>query len=80
GLFPHEGMGEEQDRDQEEERRLFYVAVTRARKRLNLTMARVRRIYGTDYAAEPLAFLYDIDEGLISPVAGEYDDERVIHI
>ena len=80
GLFPHEGMGEEQDRDQEEERRLFYVAVTRARKRLNLTMARVRRIYGTDYAAEPSAFLYDIDEGLISPVAGEYDDERVIHI
>lgn len=80
GLFPHEGMGEESDRDEEEERRLFYVAVTRAKARLNLTMARVRRIYGTDYLSEPSSFLYDIDEGLISPVASDAEDERVIEI
>src|SRR5262249_45941514 len=69
GLFPHEGH-EEEDRDEEEERRLFYVAVTRARKRLFLTLARVRRIYGTDYLQEPSSFLHDIDASLV-----EYADE-----
>jgi len=63
GLFPHEGMNDE-DRDEEEERRLFYVAVTRARKRLFLTLARVRRIYGTDYMNEASSFLHDIDPSL----------------
>lgn len=65
GLFPHEGMGDE-ERDEEEERRLFYVAITRARSRLYLTLARVRRIYGTDYLQSPSSFLYDIDPSLIA--------------
>ncbi len=60
GLFPHEGNGEE-ERDQEEERRLFYVAMTRAKKRLFLTLARIRRIYGTDFVTEPSSFINDID-------------------
>ncbi len=64
GLFPHEGMDEE-ERDQEEERRLFYVAMTRARKELYLTLARIRRIYGTDYLQEPSTFLNDIDASLV---------------
>lgn len=64
GLFPHAGH-EEEDRDEEEERRLFYVAVTRARKKLYLTMAHIRRIYGTDYVSEPSPFLRDIDESLV---------------
>jgi len=63
GLFPHEGMNDE-DRDEEEERRLFYVAVTRARRRLILTLARIRRIYGTDYFSEPSSFIQDIDPSL----------------
>lgn len=65
GLFPHQGMGGEKDRDEEEERRLFYVAVTRAKERLFLTLARVRKIYGTDFAAEPSSFLADIDNSLL---------------
>jgi DNA helicase-2/ATP-dependent DNA helicase PcrA len=69
GLFPHEGHDEE-ERDEEEERRLFYVAITRARKLLFLTLARVRRIYGTDYLQEPSSFLQDIDASLV-----EYADE-----
>lgn len=69
GLFPHEGHDEE-ERDEEEERRLFYVAITRARKRVFLTLARVRRIYGTDYLQEPSSFLHDIDASLV-----EYADE-----
>ncbi|MBY0110845.1 UvrD-helicase domain-containing protein [Patescibacteria group bacterium] len=64
GLFPHEGMNEE-ERDEEEERRLFYVAITRARRKLYLTLARVRRIYGTDFLSDPSSFLDDIDDSLI---------------
>ena len=64
GLFPHEGMNEE-ERDEEEERRLFYVAITRARTKLYLTLARVRRIYGTDFLSDPSSFLDDIDNSLI---------------
>lgn len=80
GLFPHGGHDDEK-RDEEEERRLFYVAVTRAKRRLNLTFARVRRIYGTDFFSEPSSFIRDIDEGLVSYSEG--DDpyaEHVIHI
>ncbi|MEA2701547.1 MAG: ATP-dependent helicase UvrD/PcrA [Candidatus Parcubacteria bacterium] len=76
GLFPHEGMDDE-ERDEEEERRLFYVAVTRARKRLVLTLARVRRVYGTDFFSEPSQFLRDIDPSLVSfleTYEGEYED------
>jgi DNA helicase-2/ATP-dependent DNA helicase PcrA len=80
GLFPHEGMNEE-ERDEEEERRLFYVAVTRARKRLVLTLARVRRIYGTEYFSEPSNFLRDIDPSLVSFLeSGDTEYEDVIHI
>ncbi|MDO8624341.1 MAG: UvrD-helicase domain-containing protein [bacterium] len=65
GLFPHEGQGDE-DRDEEEERRLFYVAMTRAKKRLILTLAGVRKIYGTDYLQEPSSFIADIDRSLLA--------------
>jgi len=64
GLFPHQGMGNEK-RDDEEERRLFYVAMTRAKNRLFLTLARVRKIYGSDTYAEPSSFLADINNSLL---------------
>lgn len=76
GLFPHEGMGDE-ERDEEEERRLFYVAMTRAKSRLYLTLARVRRIYGTDYLQDPSSFLSDIDASLVR-YAHETEDEDII--
>ena len=68
----HEGK----KRDEEEERRLFYVAMTRAKNKLYLTLARIRRIYGTDFASEPSQFLRDIEEELVridyAGEAGEY--------
>ena len=78
GLFPHQGMGNDEERDEEEERRLFYVAMTRAKKELVLTLARIRRIYGTDFMAEPSSFLSDIDASLLTVEYG--DSEEVIHI
>jgi DNA helicase-2/ATP-dependent DNA helicase PcrA len=75
GLFPHEGMDD--DRDEEEERRLFYVAVTRAKQHLYLTLARVRRIYGTDYLQEPSSFLQDIDASLIRYAHEEHEEEMI---
>lgn len=77
GLFPHEGMGDEA-RDEEEERRLFYVAMTRAKNTLILTMARVRRIYGTDYLQEPSQFLHDIDPSLMTHASAYGDDDGFI--
>ncbi len=77
GLFPHQGMGGEKDRDEEEERRLFYVAITRAKERLFLTLARVRKIYGTDTAAEPSSFLADIDNSLV--LLDEIEDHDIFY-
>ncbi|KND51514.1 MAG: DNA helicase II / ATP-dependent DNA helicase PcrA [Parcubacteria bacterium C7867-007] len=79
GLFPHEGMGGDEERDEEEERRLFYVAITRAKKRLFLTLARIRRIYGTDFMSEPSQFIRDIDPDLTQFVdAGAFGPEAII--
>lgn len=48
--------------DPEEERRLFYVAMTRAKQRLYLTRARRRRVYGTLEERAPSPFLSDIGD------------------
>ena len=79
GLFPHEGNESDDQRDEEEERRLFYVALTRAKRCLVLTLARVRRLYGTDYLSEPSSFLNDIDASLMTYAAPD-TNESVIYI
>ncbi len=48
--------------DVEEERRLFYVGITRARERLVLTRARGRRLRGKDVRLAPSRFLEDLPE------------------
>jgi len=60
GLFPH--TESEKKIDEEEERRLFYVALTRARKKVFLTNTQVRTIYGSQNINIPSEFLTDIDE------------------
>lgn len=57
-LFPHKKYDEESDT--EEERRLFYVALTRARTQLYLTHAATRMMYGTREITSPSPFLEDV--------------------
>jgi len=67
GLFPHRAMGgaAESDEHKEEERRLFYVAITRAKQKLFLTYTSVRTIFGSRQVNAPSDFLEDINEDLI---------------
>jgi DNA helicase-2/ATP-dependent DNA helicase PcrA len=63
-LFPHRRMSSDRvsKEDQEEERRLFYVAITRAKKKLFLSYASVRTIFGQRQVNMPSEFLADINE------------------
>jgi len=67
-LFPHPMAGDADD-DIEEERRLCYVALTRARERLLLAHARLRRIQGALLPHRPSRFLDEIPAALIDEVA-----------
>jgi DNA helicase-2/ATP-dependent DNA helicase PcrA len=58
-LFPHVRSLEDPEQ-MEEERRLCYVGMTRARERLYLTNARRRRIFGQDQYNQPSRFIADI--------------------
>ena len=60
GLFPHERL-DDAGVDHEEERRLFYVALTRAEKKVYLTHAHLRTIFGSQRVNVPSSFLSDID-------------------
>lgn len=64
GLFPHERL-DDKGVDEEEERRLFYVALTRAGKKVWLTYAHSRLIFGSTRVNIPSSFLSDIDTNLI---------------
>ena len=60
-LFPHTRMNEKKTGEaSEEERRLFYVALTRARKKLFLTWAQTRTIFGSLEVNSPSEFIDDI--------------------
>lgn len=59
GLFPHERLDDGKT-DKEEERRLFYVALTRAEKKIFLTYAHMRTIFGSQRVNVPSSFLNDI--------------------
>lgn len=67
-LLPHKRLGQ----DVTEERRLFYVGVTRARERLYLTRCKIRKKHGRPAPAVPSRFLTEHPEGLWK----EYEGSR----
>ncbi|MCK5084542.1 MAG: UvrD-helicase domain-containing protein [Candidatus Pacebacteria bacterium] len=64
GLLPH-SMSMENPAEMEEERRLCYVGITRAKNKVHLIFARVRRIFGSTQANYPSRFISDIPEHLV---------------
>jgi DNA helicase-2/ATP-dependent DNA helicase PcrA len=71
GLFPYERMNDDGNDDKEEERRLMYVAITRAQKHLYLTFASYRTVFGSKNATIPSQFLSDISDSLLTWEAPE---------
>jgi len=64
GLFPH-SRSRDDEAELEEERRLCYVGITRARKQLVLTSAARRRVFGEYQNTEPSRFIDEIPADLI---------------
>lgn len=64
GLLPH-SRSIDDPAEMEEERRLCYVGMTRAKSRIFLVFARVRKIYGSTQINNPSRFLSDIPERLL---------------
>jgi len=65
GLFPHDNSLKNDDGGLEEERRLMYVAITRARKRLHLTYAQMRMLHGQTRYNVPSRFLDEVPPELL---------------
>ena len=65
GIIPHAKSVEEDARNLEEERRLFYVAITRARKKLYISSCRTRKVRMETIACIPSPFLEEIPQDLM---------------
>ncbi len=68
GIFPHSRSINE-PKELEEERRLAYVAITRAEKILYVTHSMRRRVYGEEMTAEPSQFLNELPLDLIQDLS-----------
>jgi len=71
GLFPHSRSADD-EAELEEERRLCYVGITRAERRLVLTSAARRRVYGDYQSTEPSRFLDEIPPELVEELPSTF--------
>ncbi len=77
GIFPH--INSLMDNSElEEERRLCYVAITRAKKRLYLVNSRMRTLYGKEQSNPTSRFISEIDERFINKAFVEKEPEEKI--
>ncbi|HEV7491102.1 MAG TPA: UvrD-helicase domain-containing protein [Rhodanobacteraceae bacterium] len=79
GLFPSQKSTEEPGR-LEEERRLAYVGITRARTRLVLTYAESRRLHGVEMYSRPSRFLREIPTQLLHEVRPRVQVSRPVSV
>jgi len=78
GLFPSQRSVEDEGR-LEEERRLAYVGITRARRRLVITHAESRRMHGTEMLSRPSRFLGEIPPSLLDEVRPRVQVSRPLY-
>src|SRR5882672_8957281 len=71
GLFPHSRSREDEE-ELEEERRLSYVGMTRARSKLILTGAARRRIFGEYQSSKPSRFIDEVPAELVERIVPQY--------
>jgi DNA helicase-2/ATP-dependent DNA helicase PcrA len=64
-MFPYKGVDPGESEELEEERRLAYVAITRARKHLVMTHTRMRQIFGTTRWNRPSRFLAELPKDAV---------------
>jgi len=65
GLLPHQRSLDDGEAGISEERRLLYVGITRARRQLKLTTARVRRLFGETHYPLPSRFIKDLPASVL---------------
>jgi DNA helicase II / ATP-dependent DNA helicase PcrA len=84
GLFPHDRNQDDNvsEEEAEEERRLFYVAVTRAKKKLFLSYAQTRTIFGSRGSNIPSEFILEIPDEFLEREFLDYTPKRkpLLHI
>jgi DNA helicase-2/ATP-dependent DNA helicase PcrA len=71
GLFPHSRASDD-EADLEEERRLCYVGITRAQRRLVLTSAARRRVFGDYQSTDPSRFIDEIPAELLEQIPSSF--------
>ena len=78
GIFPHQNSFTEEG-GIEEERRLCYVGITRAREKLYLTNAKRRMLYGRESINQPSRFIDEIDKNYIEEDENSVKEIKKIH-
>ncbi|MCP4077760.1 MAG: DNA helicase II [Gammaproteobacteria bacterium] len=78
GLFPHQRSAEEPGR-MEEERRLCYVGITRAREQLIVSSAEVRRLYGNDSYNKVSRFIKELPAELVEEIRPKAQFSRPVY-
>jgi DNA helicase II / ATP-dependent DNA helicase PcrA len=85
-LFPHKRIGSNKQtkEESEEERRLFYVALTRAKQKLFLSYVDVRTIYGSRQLQIPSPFLGDLGDvatEMIEPTRrDDFESDSIVYL